>query len=233
MRRSALIVALFVVYVGALRLTGQAPGGVGAQGTRSAARDWTQDMAMKITEPFTLASVGDVIIVRPASQFDRSRPAERDQGDPRRRCRLRQLRVADPRRANIRRPARRQHGRHEGSGRRSQGDGLHADEPRRQPPDGRRARKGIVRDDAADGRGRTRLRGRRTQSRRGARAAVRRDTEGPHRPRRDVQRDRRRPVAAGGDLPRRRHRWTPGTQRAEPDARDHGQRRIIWRCSSA
>jgi poly-gamma-glutamate synthesis protein (capsule biosynthesis protein) len=67
MRRSALIVALFVVYASALRLTGQAPGGVGAQGRRSAARDWTQDMAMKITEPFALASVGDVIIVRPAS----------------------------------------------------------------------------------------------------------------------------------------------------------------------
>jgi hypothetical protein len=67
-RRTAVIVALVVVYAGALRLTGQAPGGVGAQGRRSAARDWTQDMAMKITEPFTLASVGDVIIVRPASR---------------------------------------------------------------------------------------------------------------------------------------------------------------------
>jgi len=67
-RRTAVIVALVVVYAGALRLTGQAPGGVGAQGQRSAARDWTQDMAMKITEPFTLASVGDVIIVRPASR---------------------------------------------------------------------------------------------------------------------------------------------------------------------
>ena len=67
-RRTAVIVALVVVYAGALRLTGQAPGGVGAQGQRSAARDWTQDVAMKITEPFTLASVGDVIIVRPASR---------------------------------------------------------------------------------------------------------------------------------------------------------------------
>jgi poly-gamma-glutamate capsule biosynthesis protein CapA/YwtB (metallophosphatase superfamily) len=68
--RTALIVALAVVYAGALRLTGQAPGGVGAQGSRSAARDWTQDMAMKIAEPFALASVGDVIIVRPASQMN-------------------------------------------------------------------------------------------------------------------------------------------------------------------
>jgi poly-gamma-glutamate synthesis protein (capsule biosynthesis protein) len=69
MKRAALILALFIVYTGAMRLTGQAPGGIGAQGARSAARDWTQDMAMKITEPFTLASVGDVIIVRPASRF--------------------------------------------------------------------------------------------------------------------------------------------------------------------
>jgi capsule synthesis protein PGA_cap len=68
MKRAAFIVALFIVYASAMRLTGQAPGGVGAQGARSAARDWTQDIAMKITEPFTLASVGDVIIVRPASR---------------------------------------------------------------------------------------------------------------------------------------------------------------------
>ncbi len=32
-------------------------------------RDWTQDMQMKIDQPFTLASVGDLIIIRPASQF--------------------------------------------------------------------------------------------------------------------------------------------------------------------
>src|SRR6266704_1967431 len=66
--RIALVVGLVAVYATALRVTGQAPGGLGAQGTRSAARDWTQDMAMKITEPFALASVGDVIIVRPASR---------------------------------------------------------------------------------------------------------------------------------------------------------------------
>ena len=71
MKRAALIVALGVVYASAMRLTGQAPGGPGsvaAQGQRSAARDWAQDMATKITEPFSLASVGDVIIVRPASR---------------------------------------------------------------------------------------------------------------------------------------------------------------------
>jgi hypothetical protein len=69
MNRAALIVALGIVYASAMRLTGQAPvTGVGLQGTGSAARDWTQDMAMKIAEPFTLASVGDVIIVRPASR---------------------------------------------------------------------------------------------------------------------------------------------------------------------
>ncbi len=67
--RIVLIVALGVVYASALRLTGQVPG-VGAQGQRSAARDWAQDMAMKIAEPFALASVGDVIIVRPASRLN-------------------------------------------------------------------------------------------------------------------------------------------------------------------
>jgi poly-gamma-glutamate capsule biosynthesis protein CapA/YwtB (metallophosphatase superfamily) len=66
--RLAMVVVLIAVYAGSLRLTGQAPGGLGAQGDRSAARDWAQDAAMKITDPFTLASVGDVIIVRPASQ---------------------------------------------------------------------------------------------------------------------------------------------------------------------
>src|SRR6202521_2148547 len=66
--RIPLIVALTAIYAGSLRLTGQAPGGQGAPGDRSTARDWAQDVAMKITEPFTLASVGDVIIVRPASQ---------------------------------------------------------------------------------------------------------------------------------------------------------------------
>jgi poly-gamma-glutamate synthesis protein (capsule biosynthesis protein) len=66
--RIAIVAALLVVYAGALRITGQAGGGVAAQGNRSAVRNWTQDVAMKITEPFTFASVGDVIIVRPASQ---------------------------------------------------------------------------------------------------------------------------------------------------------------------
>jgi poly-gamma-glutamate capsule biosynthesis protein CapA/YwtB (metallophosphatase superfamily) len=69
--RIAIVVALVAVYAGSLRLTGQAqggPGGLGLQGARSAARNWTQDAAMKIVGPFTLASVGDVIIVRPASQ---------------------------------------------------------------------------------------------------------------------------------------------------------------------
>ena len=65
--RVAILVALVAAYIAALRLTGVAQGGLGAQGQGSRPRDWTQDMAMKITEPFTLASVGDVIIVRPAS----------------------------------------------------------------------------------------------------------------------------------------------------------------------
>jgi len=68
--RIALVVGLIVVYAGAWRVAGQAPGGVGAHGRQSTARDWTQDMAMKIAGPFTLASVGDVIIVRPASHLN-------------------------------------------------------------------------------------------------------------------------------------------------------------------
>jgi poly-gamma-glutamate synthesis protein (capsule biosynthesis protein) len=67
--RVALLVCLVGVYAGAMRVTGQAPG-LGAQGARSTARDWTQDQATKITDPFTLASVGDVIIIRPASQLN-------------------------------------------------------------------------------------------------------------------------------------------------------------------
>src|SRR5262245_47372901 len=43
------------------------PGGAGIA-QRAPARDWSQDMAMKITEPFTFAAVGDVIITRPAAQ---------------------------------------------------------------------------------------------------------------------------------------------------------------------
>ncbi len=55
--------------VGAIVLLAQGRGGPGApNAARSPARDWTQDAAMKITDPFTLASVGDVIIMRPASQ---------------------------------------------------------------------------------------------------------------------------------------------------------------------
>src|ERR1700686_1455664 len=66
--RIALVVALVALYSGTLRLTGQAGGGIGLQGDRSAPHTWAQDAVMKITEPFTFASVGDVIIVRPASQ---------------------------------------------------------------------------------------------------------------------------------------------------------------------
>ncbi len=67
------LLSLGVVAVAAVvattSLRGQGgPGGLGGA-TRSPARDWAQDMNMKITEPFTLASVGDVIITRPASEF--------------------------------------------------------------------------------------------------------------------------------------------------------------------
>jgi hypothetical protein len=64
--RIALVLTLATVFAASLRVTGQAPGG--AQGSPSAARDWTADAAMKISERFTLASVGDVIIIRPVSQ---------------------------------------------------------------------------------------------------------------------------------------------------------------------
>ena len=64
-RRAVLGGVLLVAYVGALRLTGAAQG---TQGAPSRARDWAQDSVMKITEPFSFASVGDVIITRPASQ---------------------------------------------------------------------------------------------------------------------------------------------------------------------
>ena len=64
-RRAVLGGVLLAAYVGALRLTGAAQG---TQGGRSRVRDWAQDSVMKITEPFSFASVGDVIITRPASQ---------------------------------------------------------------------------------------------------------------------------------------------------------------------
>jgi poly-gamma-glutamate capsule biosynthesis protein CapA/YwtB (metallophosphatase superfamily) len=57
-------VALGLALLAGSAIIGQAPA---SNGPRSTARNWTQDMAMKIAEPFTLASVGDVIIVRPSS----------------------------------------------------------------------------------------------------------------------------------------------------------------------
>jgi poly-gamma-glutamate synthesis protein (capsule biosynthesis protein) len=45
----------------------QAPGRGGRGNYTAPPRNWSQDMQMKITEPFTLASVGDMIILRPAS----------------------------------------------------------------------------------------------------------------------------------------------------------------------
>ena len=79
---------------------------------------------MKITEPFTLASVGDVIIVRPASQST----------DPGLQSAIKVIHDSDVGFGNFESlirdertfdgTARRQHGRHEGSGRGSQGDGF-------------------------------------------------------------------------------------------------------------
>ena len=63
--------AMALVAVAIVGMNGQGRGAAGAQGApRTPARDWTQDLAMKIAEPFTLASVGDVIIVRPAAQLN-------------------------------------------------------------------------------------------------------------------------------------------------------------------
>jgi hypothetical protein len=65
--------ALGLVLVGAAAclwvpdITGQAP--PGRTNVQAPPRDWTQDMQMKITEPFTLASVGDMIILRPAANL--------------------------------------------------------------------------------------------------------------------------------------------------------------------
>ena len=51
---------------------GRGGGGGGQAGARAGAtRDWTADMQMRrSTEPFTLAAVGDMIILRPASNLD-------------------------------------------------------------------------------------------------------------------------------------------------------------------
>jgi len=76
MRRILLAVVgaiALLVLIGQPDVSGQGPGGPGGIGTPGASasqqqRDWTRDMAMKIQEPFSFASVGDVIIVRPASQ---------------------------------------------------------------------------------------------------------------------------------------------------------------------
>jgi hypothetical protein len=65
-RRVGMVIVLVGIYAAAMRLTGLAQGG--AQGAASARRDWAQDAVMKINEPFSFASVGDVIIVRPATQ---------------------------------------------------------------------------------------------------------------------------------------------------------------------
>lgn len=56
MKRAAFIVALFIVYASAMRVTGQASGGVGAQGARSAAHDCREG-----------APKGDTVIQTPKS----------------------------------------------------------------------------------------------------------------------------------------------------------------------
>ena len=196
--RIALIVALAAVYASALRLTGQVAGGVGAQGQRSPARDWTQDMAMKITEPFSLASVGDVIIVSPASRVN----------DPGLQSALKVIHDSDAGFGNFEsliRDERTFAGPLSGSmvGTKEVAADLKAMGFTLMNRAGNHlidsGPEGICRDRAADGRGRARLRGLRPESGRSAGAAIRRNAERPHRSGRHVQRDRGRTVAAGRD----------------------------------
>jgi poly-gamma-glutamate capsule biosynthesis protein CapA/YwtB (metallophosphatase superfamily) len=67
-RRLPLGVTVAAASLAVATLVGQGPPGGAGIAQRAPARDWNQDMAMKITEPFTFAAVGDVIITRPASQ---------------------------------------------------------------------------------------------------------------------------------------------------------------------
>src|SRR5207244_8804441 len=69
MNRSTRYVVLVLVILGAASVIGQGgpPGGAGGV-NRAPAHDWSSDLSMKIIEPFTLASVGDVIIIRPAAR---------------------------------------------------------------------------------------------------------------------------------------------------------------------
>jgi poly-gamma-glutamate capsule biosynthesis protein CapA/YwtB (metallophosphatase superfamily) len=67
-RQLPVVVALASVSLGVVAALAQGPPGGAGIAQRAPARDWNQDMAMKITERFTLAAVGDVIITRPAAQ---------------------------------------------------------------------------------------------------------------------------------------------------------------------
>jgi poly-gamma-glutamate synthesis protein (capsule biosynthesis protein) len=68
--RAVLVLAVILGLAAILGPLVRGQGGPGGPGgaNRAPAHDWAGDLAMKITEPFTLASVGDVIIIRPASQ---------------------------------------------------------------------------------------------------------------------------------------------------------------------
>ena len=71
-RRASLLSAAVLISAVALSVpvaTGQGRGRGGGRGFPNPPRDWSRDLQMKITQPFTLASVGDIIIIRPASQF--------------------------------------------------------------------------------------------------------------------------------------------------------------------
>ena len=64
---TALVVAALAVTSTLARAQGAAEGDVALPQTR---RDPAKELAMKITEPFTFAAVGDIIIRRPVGQLD-------------------------------------------------------------------------------------------------------------------------------------------------------------------
>lgn len=64
--KTPLLVLGAIVFFSVAGAVGQAPLGRNIQ---APPRDWTQDLQMKIKGPFTIASVGDMIILRPASNL--------------------------------------------------------------------------------------------------------------------------------------------------------------------
>ena len=164
------------------------------------------------TDPSRFASVGDVMIRRPASMLD----------EPAFQSAIKLLRDADIAVGNMegnprRHPAfRRSSARDDGiEGRRRgpEGDGLRHDEPRQQSHLRCRSRGHGNDSRTADG-SRHRARRHRKESRGRASAAVSRHAEGTHRDRRDAHAERR-PDARGCQRAGRQRRRTPWSEPAE------------------